>query len=185
MTLISVFLDDLWASLKIVFSMYFWMAIHNHLHISHQRAKKSTWAFLSRCDFIYVQHEFVRYNFCYWEESDRGIQPLIFINQNIDIVLPILVSVVWHGTSKLFCRPDRHRTFSKNYIRSSSIFIYCAVAQVRKNWVKIQKSFNFFAGARIACPFIRIGSPRPLSRKRVSLPPPLEPKGGGATLACG
>jgi hypothetical protein len=32
-------------------------------------------------------------------------------------------------------------------------------------------------------PFVRIGSPHPLSRKRVC--PPLEPKGGGATFACG
>jgi hypothetical protein len=35
----------------------------------------------------------------------------------------------------------------------------------------------------VVCPFSRIGSPRPLSRKRVC--PPQEPKGGGATFSGG
>ncbi len=35
------------------------------------------------------------------------------------------------------------------------------------------------------CPFLGIGSPHPLTRKRVCLHAPLDPKGGGATLPCG
>ncbi len=98
-----------------------------------------------------------------------GIQPLIFIKQKIDIVQSILVSVVWHGTSKLFCRPDRYRTLPKIILDLPKYLFFVAPSDEKFN--KNSMIVSVFCS----------GHQDSLSRKGVCPPPPLG-RGGNTRL---